>query len=85
LCFLHFLLQDADRVGAEFLGMAVISVKEILGGQPYDQWLDLVDKTGAPVGCPDRVKGLLQARLHISITFRPVGVKVSCSSTGLRP
>lgn len=69
--------QDADRVGAEFLGMAVIPVKDILGGQLYDQWLDLVDKTGAPVGCPDKAtKGPAQSRLHISIQYRPVGVKV---------
>lgn len=70
-------LQDADRVGAEFLGMAVIPVKEIISGQPFDQWLNLVDKAGAPISCYDRAtKKQVQSRLHISITFRPVGVKV---------
>jgi hypothetical protein len=69
-------VQDADRVGAEFLGMATIPAKAIVGGQPYDQWLDLVDKAGQPVGCWERKK-FTQAKLHISITFKPVGAKVS--------
>lgn len=79
-------LQDADRVGAEFLGLAKIPVKDFISGAPYDQWLDLVDRAGQPVMYADRVtKGSRQARLHMSITYRPVGVKVSskrtCSST----
>lgn len=77
-------MQDADRVGAEFLGMATIPVKEVAGGQPYDQWLDLVDKTGQPVGYWER-KQFRQAKLHISITFRPVGAQVGagCGVCGL--
>jgi hypothetical protein len=64
-------------VGAEFLGMARIPVKDIIGGQTLDQWLDLVDKMGAPVGCIDKsTKKTRQARLHVTITFRPVGTKV---------
>lgn len=64
-------------MGAEFLGMARIPVKDIIGGQTLDQWLDLVDKMGAPVGCIDKSsKKTRQARLHVTITFRPVGTKV---------
>lgn len=61
----------------------MIPVKDILGGQLYDQWLDLTDKTGTPVGCPDKAtKGPGQSRLHISIQFRPVGVKVGSQWRG---
>jgi len=75
-------LQDADRVGAEFLGLAKIPVKDFISGAPYDQWLDLVDRAGQPVMYADRVtKGSRQARLHMSITYRPVGVKVSGERT----
>lgn len=39
--------QDADVVGADFLGQAIIPVSDVVGGQPYDAWLDLTDLTGA--------------------------------------
>ena len=71
-------LQDADRVGAEFLGLAKVPVKEFINGEEYDQWLGLVDRTGQPVSCWDKAtKGPKQSRLHITIKFRPVGAKVS--------
>lgn len=71
-------------MGAEFLGMARIPVKDIIGGETLDQWLDLVDKMGAPVGCIDKsTKKTRQARLHVTITFRPVGTKVG-GDTGVQ-
>lgn len=40
-------VQDADVVGADFLGQAMIQVDSILDGQVHDLWLDLTDATGA--------------------------------------
>jgi hypothetical protein len=42
-------LQDADVVGADFLGQAVIPVSSIINGQLHDEWLQLTDATGAPM------------------------------------
>jgi hypothetical protein len=40
-------VQDADVVGADFLGQAVIQASSIMDGQVHDLWLDLTDATGA--------------------------------------
>lgn len=42
-------VQDADVVGADFLGQAVYPVSGIMDGQVHDLWLDLTDATGAPM------------------------------------
>lgn len=71
-------------MGAEFLGMAKVPVKDFIDGQEYDQWLDLVDRTGQPVMYSDKAtKGTRQSRLHITIKYRPVGTQVSCREEGL--
>lgn len=42
-------VQDADVVGADFLGQAIIPVSGIMDGQVHDIWVDLTDATGAPM------------------------------------
>lgn len=48
-CVLLVMCQDADVVGADFLGQALIEVASITDGQVHDLWLDLTDATGAPM------------------------------------
>jgi hypothetical protein len=47
LCAPTHCLQDADVVGADFLGQAVLPVAEIMDGKVHDKWLKLTDATGA--------------------------------------
>lgn len=53
VCAAYIALQDADVVGADFLGQAIIPVSEVIKGQLFDQWLELTDQTGAPVQSKD--------------------------------
>jgi hypothetical protein len=69
-------LQDADVVGADFLGQAVIPVGDIIGGQPFDQWLDLTDYSGQQLFCKDKTGDHEPSRVHISIQYKPVGSEV---------
>lgn len=38
--------QDADIVGAEVMGIAIIPVDRIMGGKVYDEWIKLEDAMG---------------------------------------
>jgi hypothetical protein len=76
--------QDADVVGAELLGCATIPVDAIAGGQPYDAWLALTDKAGTAMGYTEkRSKQFTQARLHVSITYHPVGAQTEVCVCGV--
>lgn len=44
-----YIVQDADVVGADFLGQAVLPVADIMDGQVHNLWMDLTDATGAPM------------------------------------
>lgn len=73
--------QDADVVGAEYLGEALIPVEKLLGGGVFDEWLPLTDPTGKPVGCVGKgSKDIVQAKVHLTIKYRPVGQAVSSQS-----
>lgn len=66
-------LQDADLVGAEYLGHASIPVTRILDGRIYDDWLPLTDQQGKPVGHTDKLsRDFEQAAVRLTIRFEPV-------------
>lgn len=73
----YFYLQDADIVGSDFLGQAVIPVSSILGGQVLDTWLELTDTSGN-VRYHHEIDGDKKpSRVHITIQFVPVEAEVS--------
>eukprot|EP00882_Tetradesmus_deserticola_P027813 GHRQ01030942.1.p1 GENE.GHRQ01030942.1~~GHRQ01030942.1.p1 ORF type:complete len:635 (+),score=207.60 GHRQ01030942.1:296-2200(+) len=66
-------VKDADVVGSDFLGQAVIPVADIINGQLFDKWLDLTDTSGQPLFCRDKSGDKQPSRVHISIQYKPVG------------
>jgi hypothetical protein len=46
LCAAVVAPQDADIVGAEYMGQASIPVEMIIGGKTFDKWLKLEDQMG---------------------------------------
>lgn len=75
-------LQDADVVGADFLGEATIPVAEIIGGQPWDKWLHLTDSGGRPLTRRDARGDSAPSRVHLSIHYKPVGQEVGARQAG---
>ena len=81
-------MQDADVVGADFLGQAVIPVSDIIGGQLFDGWLDLTDSSGNQLYGVEFIEGDKRpSRVHITMQFKPVDAEVrkqlvaTCSSS----
>lgn len=81
-------LQDADVVGADYLGEAVIPVSDILGGQVLDRWYELTD-SGGNVRYHKELDGDQKpSRVHVTMQFVPVGAEVRpsqhCSAQATR-
>lgn len=70
-------MQDADIVGAEYLGQASIPVSSILDGRVFDDWLHLTDPAGKPVGRVDKLsKEFEQAAVRLTVKYLPVSKEV---------
>eukprot|EP00879_Flechtneria_rotunda_P013406 GHRR01013996.1.p1 GENE.GHRR01013996.1~~GHRR01013996.1.p1 ORF type:complete len:724 (+),score=209.94 GHRR01013996.1:247-2418(+) len=68
-------IKDADIIGADFLGQAIIPVSEVVNGEQWDKWLDLTDTNGNPMKGKHVSGDRQQSRAHISIRYEPVGTK----------
>eukprot|EP00878_Enallax_costatus_P045351 GHUV01054542.1.p1 GENE.GHUV01054542.1~~GHUV01054542.1.p1 ORF type:complete len:126 (-),score=31.28 GHUV01054542.1:2-379(-) len=78
------LLQDADIMGAEYLGQATIPISSILQGRVFRDWLLLSDTAGKPVGRTDKLKGVFeQAAVRLTIKYTPVGNEVGLCTLDL--
>eukprot|EP00878_Enallax_costatus_P010831 GHUV01011310.1.p1 GENE.GHUV01011310.1~~GHUV01011310.1.p1 ORF type:complete len:894 (+),score=260.77 GHUV01011310.1:345-3026(+) len=73
--FAHLSLQDADVVGADFLGQAVIPVSEVIDGKVLDTWLELTDTAGNVRYHQELDGDKKPSRVHITIQFVPVGAE----------
>ena len=69
-------LQDADVVGADFLGQAVIPVSEVVGGKVLDTWVELTDTAGNVRYHQELDGDKRPSRVHITLQFVPVGAEV---------
>jgi hypothetical protein len=66
-------VQDADLVGAEVLGQALLPASALLQESGFDGWLPLTDAAGKPVGITSHSSGLFQqASVRLTLTFTPV-------------
>lgn len=71
-------LQDADVIGAEFLGMAAIPTAPLLDGKRQTFHLSLTDHAGQAVGHYHRTSKVLeQGELQVEVQFIPAEKFVS--------
>eukprot|EP01018_Ginkgo_biloba_P010569 Gb_33341 [translate_table: standard] len=61
-----FSVKDDNRIGASLLGRAYVPVKDLLDDQEVDQWFDLRNEEGEPVGGG--------ARIHVKLRYFDVQV-----------
>lgn len=69
-------VKDADIVGSDFLGQAIIPVSRVITGQRIDEWFELTDASGN-VRTHKELAGSDErpSKVHVTMQYVPVGAE----------
>lgn len=51
-----FTVKGVNSIGANLIGRAYVQVEEIINGEPYDEWVEILNEEKSPIGSKIHVK-----------------------------